>query len=333
MKRTVKILLSLICAAAMIASLGGGALAAGAEPTLEEVYAAALEAQDTAQRALDVQAIQNIMSRHVLYHNYGEHRAEMEEIWVQEPANQATAVFGRNQGYEVGYDVIWEAYVEQHDASWLQSATDWCNENGVDISGMTDQEILDVYGGVGQLLLHVITTAIIEVAEDGQTAKGYWYTPGVLKQTDGATADSMWENYGADFVKENGEWKIWHLHMYTDFQCEFGDTFTGSTGVGGGLGGAPGTAGGEGGASGAPGGAPGAAPGDAPIDTTNMIGGTIKESTYQQWSTRRLRSVMESIPIPMPYASWDFDEPNYGVTAEQYASFGIDVNDWYAAHS
>ena len=319
----------LICfagALALLLSLSVGAFAA--EPTLEEVYALAQEAQKTAQKALDAQAIQNIMSRHVLYHCYGEHREEMEEIWVQEPANQATAVFGRNQGYEVGYDYIWQSYVVEHDASWLTSATEWCNENGVDISGMTDEEIIDVYGGVGQLLLHVTTTAIIEVADDGLTAKGYWYTPGMLKQTDYDNADSMWENYGADFIKENGEWKLWHLHMYTDFQTEFGTSFTGSSSGSGELGGAPGTTG----VGTPPGGAPGGPSSSAAeADTTGWIGGQINQSTYKQWSTSRLRSEMASFPIPLPYESWDFSEPNYGVTIEQYESLGIDVNDWYAA--
>ena len=321
-----KKLLCMLCALAMLLSLSVGAFAA--EPTLEEVYALAQDAQKTAQKALDTQAIQNIMSRHVLYHCYGEHREEMEEIWVQEPANQATAVFGRNQGYEVGYDYIWQSYVVEHDASWLTSATEWCNENGVDISGMTDEEIIEVYGGVGQLLLHVITTAIIEVADDGLTAKGYWYTPGLLKQTDFDNADSMWENYGADFIKEDGEWKLWHLHMYTDFQTEFGTTFTGSSSTSGELGGAPGTTG----IGTPPGGAPGGASSSPAVDTTGWIGGQINQSTYKQWSTSRLRSEMASFPIPLPYGSWNFSEPNYGVTIEQYESLGIDVNDWYAAH-
>ena len=158
MKRTAKAVFSLLCVLVLIVSLGAGAFAS--ELTLEEVNA-------KAQRALDQQAIENIMSRHVLYHCYGEHAEEMEEIWVQEPANQATACFGRNQGYEVGYDYIWQSYVVEHDASWLTAATEWCEENGVDISGLTDEEIIDTYGGVGQLLLHVTTTAIIEVAEDG----------------------------------------------------------------------------------------------------------------------------------------------------------------------
>ena len=165
------------------------------------------------------------MSRHVLYHCYGEHRAEMEEIWVQEPANQATASFGQNQGCYVGYDAIWEAYVEGHDSNWLETAKSYAAQQGIDVSGMTDDEILETYGGMGQLLLHVTTTAIIEVAEDGLTAKGYWYSPGMIAES-GQSANSIWEAYGADFIKENGEWKLWHLHMYTDFMCAFGDTFT-----------------------------------------------------------------------------------------------------------
>ena len=207
---------------AMIAIAMALSICASAQTYTDEDIAAIAS---NAQRALDIQAVENLMSRHVLYHCYGEHRAEMEEIWVQEPANQATASFGQNQGCYVGYDAIWEAYVEGHDSNWLETAKSYAAQQGIDVSGMTDEEIMETYGGMGQLLLHVTTTAIIEVAEDGQTAKGYWYSPGMIAES-GQSANSIWEAYGADFIKENGEWKLWHLHMYTDFMCAFGDTFT-----------------------------------------------------------------------------------------------------------
>ena len=202
---------------AMIAIAMALSICASAQTYTDEDIAAIAS---NAQRALDIQAVENLMSRHVLYHCYGEHRAEMEEIWVQEPANQATASFGQNQGCYVGYDAIWEAYVEGHDSNWLETAKSYAAQQGIDVSGMTDEEILETYGGMGQLLLHVTTTAIIEVAEDGQTAKGYWYSPGMIAES-GQSANSIWEAYGADFIKENGEWKLWHLHMYTDFMCAF----------------------------------------------------------------------------------------------------------------
>lgn len=237
--KKMKLLLCALLVAAMVLSIGASAQTY----TDEEIAAIAL----SAQRALDIQAVENLMSRHVLYHCYGEHRAEMEEIWVQEPANQATASFGQNQGYYVGYDAIWEAYVEGHDSSWLETAKAQAEKLGIDISDMTDEEILETYGGMGQLLLHVTTTAIIEVAEDGQTAKGYWYSPGMIAES-GQSANTIWEAYGADFIKENGEWKLWHLHMYTDFMCAFGDTFTSTSGSDKGM---PGNGGPDG--NGAPG--------------------------------------------------------------------------------
>ena len=319
MKKTLKVILSLACAVALIASLGLSAFAS--EPTIEEVYS-------MAQRALDIQAVENIMNRHVLYHCYGEHIAEMEEIWVQDPVNQATASFGQNQGYYVGYDAIYEAYAAGHWNNWLSSAKRYCQNNGIDTTGMTDDEIIDAYGGVGQLLLHVTTTAIIEIAEDGKTAKGYWYSPGMIAES-GSSANSIWEAYGADFVKEDGEWKLWHLHMYTDFMCQFGDTFTGSN-AGGGSGGPSGEGSGE------QGGGQIAYVGEEGAQELALSalekGDYLYLTQYTEFSTSRLRQEMEVVPIPMPYESYDFSEPNYGPAAEQLARYGIDVNDWYAAY-
>ena len=334
MKKSLKILLSLVCAFAMIASLGLGAFASGEPtPSLEEVYS-------MAQRALDAQAIQNVMSWHVMYHCYGEHRAEMENIWVQEPANQATASFGQNQGFYVGYGSIWDAYVEGHDTSWLNSAKRYCQNNNIDITGWTDEQILDVYGGVGQLLLHVTTTAIIEVAADGKTAKAFWYSPGMIAES-GSTGNTIWEAYGVDFVKEGDSWKMWHLHMFTDFMGSFYLTLGGSSSepAGGGApgGGAPAGSGepsgngqqawqGEGGSQVAK-----AQQGDMTTVDEFLRHEYLSSPQYKEFSHDRLRSDME-IFLPLPYDTWSFDDPNYGPTAEEYASLGIDLMSWYIAH-
>ena len=326
MKKSLKVILSLVCVLALAASMSAGVFASGeparpaasgeAAPTLEEVYS-------LAQRALDVQAVENIMNRHVLYHCYGEHIAEMEEIWVQDPVNQATASFGQNQGYYVGYDAIYEAYATGHWNNWTNAAKRYCQQNGIDTTGMSDYEITNIYGGVGQLLLHVTTTAIIEVAEDGKTAKGYWYSPGMIAET-GMAGNSIWEAYGADFVKENGEWKMWHLHMYTDFMCQFGDNFT--TGKSGGGSGEP--SGGQGGQINYQG-----EQGAAELALSALEKGDyLYLKQYEQFSTNRLRSEMEVVPIPMPYESWDFSVPNYGPAPEQLARYGLNVNDWYAVY-
>ncbi len=314
MKKSLKVILSLVCVFALCASLGIGALAY----TDEEIAKIASDAQ----RALDIQAVENIMNRHVLYHCYGEHIEEMEEIWVQDPVNQATASFGQNQGYYVGYDAIWEAYAVGHWNNWLSSAKRFCEQNGIDTSAMTDDEIIEAYGGVGQLLLHVTTTAIIEVAEDGKTAKGYWYSPGMIAES-GQNANSIWEAYGCDFVKEDGEWKIWHLHMYTDFMCQFGDTFT--TSSSGSASGGSGEAGGQIAYVGEEGAQ------ELALSALEK-GDYLYLTQYTEFSRSRLRQEMEVVPIPMPYESWDFDVANYGPAPEQLARYGLDVNDWYAVY-
>ncbi len=330
MKKTWKLIVTLACIAALVMSLGVGAFAKS-DIDLEEVAA-------MAQKACDQQEIQNVMSWHVMYHCYGLHRDEMENIWVNEPENRATASFGQNQGFYVGYDSIWEAYVDGHDSSWLTTAKNYCKNNDIDIEGWTDEEILEVYGGVGQLLLHVTTTAIIEVADDGQTAKCFWYSPGMIAES-GQTGNTIWEAYGVDFVKENGEWKMWHLHMFTDFMGGFYLTLGGKTS--GGSSGAPG-------GSGEPGGSSDEAAEYARIDNKTSDqqkwegeGGAqvaasskhdyLSSPQYKEFSHDRLRSDME-IFLPKAYESWSFDDGNYGPTREEYESFGIDLDAWYDAH-
>ena len=360
MKKTLKVILSLVCAFALIAALGAGAFA-----YTDEEIDAMFEELD---RANDAWEIQNVMSWHVMYHCYGEHRAEMENIWVQEYENQMTASFGQNQGFMVGYGSIWDGYVEGHDTSWLASAKRYCEQNGIDVTGWTDEEILDIYGGVGQLLLHVTTTAIIEVAKDGKTAKAFWYSPGMIAES-GSSGNTIWEAYGADFVKEGDTWKLWHLHMFTDFMGSFYLTLGGNSGGGGGApgGGAPGGGAPGGGAPG--GGAPGGQP---PQDGGSGEGGSgepagngqqewkgeegnqaaaaaraeqgdmtevdeflrhdyLSSPQYSEFSSNRLRSEME-IFLPVAYDTWSFDDANYGPTVEEWEALGVDLDAWYAVN-
>lgn len=317
MKRTLKTVLCMLCALALLASLGVGAFAY----TDEEIDDMLAELQ----RSQDAVDIQNVMSWHVMYHCYGEHRAEMENIWVQEPENQATASFGQNQGFYVGYGSIWDAYVTGHDASWLTSAKRYCANNGIDVSDWTDEQIIEIYGGVGQLLLHVTTTSIIEVAKDGKTAKAFWYSPGMIMES-GQSAGSIWEAYGADFVKEEGGWKLWHLHMFTDFGGSFfvslGSSGSGEAAVVNVQEEWKGEEGNQLVQS-------GALEGAESFDESTRHE-YLSSPQYTQFSNHRLRSEMELF-LPSAYETWSFDDGNYGPTAAEYESLGIDLNAWYAA--
>lgn len=92
----------------------------------------------------------------------------------------------------------------------------------------------------GKMILHAITTPIVEVAEDLQTAKAVFILmgvecgltkPGLLPEAMLSTKKSVdgrdiWEHwgfakYGMDFISEDGEWKIWHFHAYDFFRATF----------------------------------------------------------------------------------------------------------------
>ena len=81
-------------------------------------------------------------------------------------------------------------------------------------------------GGLeGFMSVHMMTTHIIEVAGDGKTAKGVWMSPGhetYDKKMAGRVIPTWgWGKYAADFIKEGGEWKIWHYWNFPDFTVEY----------------------------------------------------------------------------------------------------------------
>lgn len=68
----------------------------------------------------------------------------------------------------------------------------------------------------GIFSIHTLTSEIIEVAKDGQTARGLWYSPGAESRravSGGYEAYWIWGLYAIDFIKEDGEWKFWHFRI------------------------------------------------------------------------------------------------------------------------
>lgn len=152
------------------------------------------EAERAAFKAADTWAVQNLMSRHSWYHSAFMNATELDEIWVKKTPNP---IWAQNYQQWVGMDAIKKSY------------------------GMpsTPKDRL------GAIQFHTVSTPVIEIAEDRKTAKGVFYTAGVVGsyQKDGtANTRWMWERYGMECVQEDGVWKIWHLHVYSDFAVDFG---------------------------------------------------------------------------------------------------------------
>jgi len=79
-------------------------------------------------------------------------------------------------------------------------------------------------GRSGNLTEHDACCPVIEIAKDLKTAKGLWFSPGVLTRRE-ATGELravwIWVKYGCDMVKEDGHWKFWHFHVYITFRTPF----------------------------------------------------------------------------------------------------------------
>jgi len=145
------------------------------------------EAQKAALKAADIAACNNLMSLHSWYHAAMQNDVELEKIWAQ----RDDSIWAQTGGYWKGIENIKKNYG--------QKATEDATKGGY--------------------VWHTITSGVVEIAEDRQTAKGVWYTPGGGGQAKNGKLDFgwMWEKYGVDFIRENGVWKVWHMKVYTDW--------------------------------------------------------------------------------------------------------------------
>jgi len=170
--------------------------------------------------------VQNTMSKHMYYHAAAMHFEEMEDIWVKEDGPYAkTATFSNPMGVWEGMKLLKEFYA----AATVESN----KQNLAEISKVYPEiENVPENYTMGIWIAHTQTTPIIEIAGDGKTAKGIWYSPGAGLSSsivDGklvANGTWFWEKYAVDFAKEDGEWKIWHFQTYYDIVQPLGGDWT-----------------------------------------------------------------------------------------------------------
>ena len=184
-----------------------------------------LTPEEQVQRAWDIQQIKNVMGRHAYYHEYNRHDIEMEELWVNEPEHQKDAVFVQNHGFQMGYELIDDNYNRKSFNIWREGLQEFIDE---------DPTIEDSFDNLamGSSIIHLLTAPLIEVADDGMTAQGVWDGNGQITMGypgNKMSTKVMFEKYKVDFVKEDGEWKIWHLFIGTDFAVPAGQDLKGDT--------------------------------------------------------------------------------------------------------
>ncbi len=236
----------------------------------------------SAERALAMLEVQNIFSKHAYYHQVGKHCEEIEDIWVAEDGPNAETARWTLSGRTLykGIDKIKYEYCTRHLDDQKKTLEDLSKKVP------SIRNIPDNIGAGSEYVMHTQETPVIEVAGDGKTAKGIWYSIGLAVR--GSVDESgntsvatgwMWEKYGVDFIREDGEWKIWHLINLMDQGPAESQGRDGHAQAPGGPGGPP------------PGG-PGGGPGEQGDDEEQVTG-------HFSWSPTAVPRI--DPPFPEPY--------------------------------
>lgn len=80
------------------------------------------------------------------------------------------------------------------------------------------------YSMPGALMVHMLTTPVVEVNSDCTSAKGMWNSLGTnTYKTDDGTLEAMWQvgKYDLTFCREGGQWKYLDFRWYVIFRSPY----------------------------------------------------------------------------------------------------------------
>lgn len=167
------------------------------------------------QRAEDRNAIQNIVSKMAYLYEAGLYEERLAFIAKKTPG--VTVEIGLRGVFE-GLDGARRAMVDV-EKSFERSHAAGMRKTFPDVKFGSDH--------AGMLESELIGTPVLEVAGDGRTARGEWLslmTVGKTHENDPKPqALWIWWKTAIDFVKEDGEWKVWHYLKNPYFATPYGE--------------------------------------------------------------------------------------------------------------
>lgn len=153
-------------------------------------------------RLKSVNAIQNMISTTSYMFAIGEYSTIFSFFAQRSDITAEISGAGRQTGHDAVRQLLvdaWETYARQS-SERLRSVFPQ-DASPEDRNGLLD--------------LRALASPVIEVAGDGQTAKGLWLVPGTQTFVpDGGeipVAHWVWTKLAVDFIQEDGRWRIWHL--------------------------------------------------------------------------------------------------------------------------
>ncbi len=170
------------------------------------------------ERWEDQRTIKNLMGKYVnclLLNRQGE---IFDGFWSERPDVSLTF----NDGSYVGRPAVSGYYAAAVERNKL-SAKLLKNRLPEKLGGRSEEELY----GIGPFQVKPLTAPVIEVAEDGQTAKGLWFSLGCSAEVTsrGPEANWTWGYFAGDFVYEEDDWEIWHLQYLCDVDSLCGQSW------------------------------------------------------------------------------------------------------------
>ena len=172
------------------------------------------------QRILNADAsqqVENVKALHTYLHGRADATGEWSVIWSTSDDCSWAHAFGRMRGF----DQVYRGSVGDYDKMCMEN---WLALYKIypEVAGKDPRPLMECS-------VHTLVTDVIEVAEDGQSARGSFITPGVIHSRLTGEYDEngnvvrsrkycnvLWERYGSDFVLENGKWVYLHEHVCPD---------------------------------------------------------------------------------------------------------------------
>lgn len=178
-------------------------------------------AEQLASRITNIRAIENVMSKYAFQTYYKRFDEAFKKYWCQKDKNPTLTT---NDEKLEGHGYIRARLVECGEEETRRDDGIMRQLFPEELGNKKDSEMW----GAGTAMVHTITTPVIELAEDEETAKAMFYSLGACTEIDpekGPKAYWQWEKYAVDFIKEADGWKIWHLTIMTDFKTPVGENW------------------------------------------------------------------------------------------------------------
>ena len=154
------------------------------------------------QRAVGAVECEKVMSRHVYWHSAGIHRDEWEEYW----SKSVDITWGHGWGRQDDRYSYYFSYVLEKERNAFKTFM------GIKLK-YPDVENCTRLDGVAEYSNHLTTSPVIEVAEDGKSAKALWQFQAADTRVTACGPLSIWKigYMAADLVEEDGEFKVLNL--------------------------------------------------------------------------------------------------------------------------